>query len=332
MFVHLSTDILISIYDLLYFSEMKLDNCITTEMLQDKLFRENLSCNYNAATYLLENPDIIDWFWLTTNKNPRIIEYIYNNLHKITNIYSLCENPNTVEILYTMKADELKMFHLLQNKNENVKNIIINNIDKINENLLIETNSPYYDIIPNNFEEKIKWYCKGYVMTKTYEELKNNLHNINWSILSKINSDDCVRILEENPDKIDWDEICLNKNHKVINIINNNLDKINWSLLCNNKNAYDILKNNKDKFRTTLCLNQNEKIFNELTKEYIINNKYHNSDKNKLLPNIILPSYVLARNKNIFVIDKEKTNLKKTKFISFINNFTINNQYKNHQK
>jgi hypothetical protein len=59
-----------------------------------------LSLNYYAVELHKDNPDKINWLFLSKNNNPKVISLLNENLNKI-NWFYLSKNPNAIQILKT---------------------------------------------------------------------------------------------------------------------------------------------------------------------------------------------------------------------------------------
>jgi hypothetical protein len=131
-----------------------------------------LSLNSNAIDFLKENPEKINWIYLSQNENA--IELLANNQDKI-DWYNLSKNPNAIELL------------------RNNKNKIDNNV--------IRNNPNYYEIFPEKreydeniiriFYENITTNLRTYYNNNVYfdsddmELMERNQHKINWDLLAK---------------------------------------------------------------------------------------------------------------------------------------------------
>jgi hypothetical protein len=86
-----------------------------------------LSSNKNAIELLKENPDKINWNWLSKNENPNAISLLKENQDKI-NWKALSSNKNAIDLLRD-NLDKIDWFYLCLNPN--AIEIIKENLDNI---------------------------------------------------------------------------------------------------------------------------------------------------------------------------------------------------------
>ena len=241
----------------------------------NKLDLEFLSKNQNAIGFLKQNPDLINWYYLSGNKNAdelllsnknkiklnrcnigsnenlKIInEMIIPNLNLISE-NQLSLNKNIVKFLIDKYPEKINWAFLSLNTSDEAIEHLQKNQDKICWfNLSLNTNDKAIDILINN-QDKIQWdLFSSNSNTKAVELLFQNPNKINWNYLSKNSNDKAVEFLLENKDKIDWNRFSLNTNDKAIELLLENKDKINWVLLLvenYNPKVIDIIKDNLDK-------------------------------------------------------------------------------------
>ncbi len=241
----------------------------------NKLDIEFLSKNENAIAFLEQNPDLINWHYLSGNKNAEelllanknkiklnrsniglnenlkiIDEIIKPNINIISN-NQLSLNKNTVKLLVDKYPEKINWALLSLNTSDEAMEYLEINQEKICWfNLSLNTNDKAIKILINN-QDKIQWALfSSNSNTKAVELLLKNLDKINWCYLSKNSNDKAVELLLKNQSKIDWNRFSLNTNDKAIDLLLKNPDKINWVLLLvenYNPRIIDIIKNNLDK-------------------------------------------------------------------------------------
>ena len=157
----------------------------------ENLYLDMLSYNKNAVDFhcksklkfdknifdYLENPDKINWYYLSFNKNA--IKLIEENLDKINWEY-LSLNKNAIHIL-EKNLDKINWENLSLNKN--AIHLLERNLDKIDWDNLSKNKNAIH--ILEKYPEKINWYN-----------------------LSK--NKNAIELLKANQDKIDWYKISSN--------------------------------------------------------------------------------------------------------------------------
>jgi len=174
----------------------------------NKLDLEFLSENENAIGFLEQKPNLINWYYLSGNKN--------------------------AEDLLLFNQNKIRLNKSNIGKNENLKiinEIILPNLNLIASNLLSLNKNAVKFIIDEN-PEKINWsYLSLNTSDYAIEYLEKNPDKINWLHLSRNTNDKAIELLIKNQDKIQWDFFSSNSNDKAIELLfKNNLSII--SVIC----------------------------------------------------------------------------------------------------
>ena len=140
-----------------------------------------ISKNPNYIDLLEENPDYINWTWLSENPSPEAIELLKANPNNI-NWYFLSKNTNT-EAIELLKANPTKIDwdQLSENTNPEAIKLLKANTYKINIQNLSENNNP-----------------------AGIQFLKENPDYIDWKALSRNTNPAAIELLKEYPEEIDW--------------------------------------------------------------------------------------------------------------------------------
>ncbi len=183
----------------------------------DKINSTSLWSNENAFNICKKNIKDISLDMLCYNKNSEAIDFIGENINKLTfqRWQYLATNPNP------------KVMDIFKNY---LTKII--NFDYCNSVIHILLSNPNVNLIIDMFEPHI--YRFGYQ------------NNCSWKIICKNPS--LINFIEKYPDKIDINALCYNIN--AIHIIEKNVDKLNiedWNILFSNENAFKLIINNIDK-------------------------------------------------------------------------------------
>jgi len=221
-----------------------------------------LSKNPFAVNYLMKNIDLICWYYLSYNSNPKILELFKNDNYKDkiiwTNLSSntnpeilefLFEHPDKINwcqlssnecdyaIQYLKKNQkEINWLNLSKNSNDNAIDLLLENKDKIIwYNLSMNTNDRAIDLLFTR-PELINMYSIVYnTNNKAMKFLKKNKNKItNWSGLCYNENDIAIDLILENPEKIDFINLCYNKNPRILNILKENIDRICWYTFSSN--------------------------------------------------------------------------------------------------
>ena len=144
-----------------------------------------LSNNPKAIKLLKENPEKIDWSWLSSNTSKKAIQLLKENQEKI-DWYWLSQNPKAIEIIeenldkanWPQLCKNPKAIHLFESDDTNI----------------IEVDWTYLSANPNaihileQYREKIdwRWLCKNPNAGKYLEEnIEKNLDKLDWQWLSE---------------------------------------------------------------------------------------------------------------------------------------------------
>jgi hypothetical protein len=164
-----------------------------------------LSKNPDAMHILMKNPDLIDWYMLSTNPSCKALEIIEKNI-----IYEkTIKKTKEVSIQCNQKYSDYPAFWRLLATNTNPKAMN-----------LIEQYYPKFNSLFSDSE-----------IVEFLFELSRNEH--------------AVHLLEKYPYCINWETILENPNPKAVEIIEKNLDKIyedDWPLLSGNPAAVHIFE------------------------------------------------------------------------------------------
>ena len=206
----------------------------------NKIDWKKLSSNPNAIHILEENLDKVHWQSLS--KNPNAIHILEQNLNQLDNECwtNIMFNPNAKTLLQKYAKEYLKKEHFKHN--------------------LLEI--PNAVVIIQTCQDKIDWeYIYrlqiDYINYYTINNIKMNRSDaVKWTLISKLELDDAMSLIEQNLDKANWE--ILSSNKKAIHILEKNIDKIDWWNLSYNPNAIRILENHLDKIIwSNITINKN---------------------------------------------------------------------------
>jgi len=135
---------------------------------------------------LKKNIEYINWYNLSTNKNPNAITLIKNNLDKfgINEYRELCSNPNAIELL---KQNQEKINWDWLSENPNAIELLKQNPDKINWKMLSK-NPNAIEFLEQN-QHKIDWFYLSYnpaIFTYDYEKIKKDNEQLNKELIEYI--------------------------------------------------------------------------------------------------------------------------------------------------
>ena len=214
-----------------------------------------LSKNSDAIHILIQNPDLIDWYMLSTNSSLKALEIIEKNIISDMNKKKGIETkklPIQCDQIYS----DCSAFWRLLATNTNPKAVeLIEKYFKLNEE---DFN---FDSDPIEFWEILSKNINAIYLLEKYP------HYINWKTILENQNPKAVEIIEKNLDKIyvdDWpilsgnpaaihifkdpeylkkvyDWYYLSKNEKAISILENNMDKVEWGSFSSNPSAINIL-------------------------------------------------------------------------------------------
>ena len=236
----------------------------------------------------------------------------------IIEIYKFKENINNIfkKHFYNEKSD------LIKNINEN--------IEKINQNVILEINKLIDKINEIELKKKIKLneiilYLKQYssntkVLYKTFDNnkiniLNNNLNNMLNEIKNKIEN------INNNLNELHNKEIKLNNNNEIENSNQNSFNSItsnfNKIITLFNNNDKKIIKKTRNKSIHNININQNNKDYQSFNKSFnksTINNEEINFDLFYLAKNFLNFIDDMKELQNSIVLKKENKNLLKINF------------------
>ena len=236
----------------------------------------------------------------------------------IIEIYKFKENINNIfkKHFYNEKSD------LIKNINEN--------IEKINQNVILEINKLIDKINEIELKKKIKLneiilYLKQYssntkVLYKTFDNnkiniLNNNLNNMLNEIKNKIeNINNNLNELNNKEIKINSNNEIENSNQNSFNSITSNFNKI---ITLFNNNDKKIIKKTRNKSIHNININNNNKDYQSFNKSFnksTINNEEINFDLFYLAKNFLNFIEDMKELQNSIVLKKENKNLLKINF------------------
>ena len=205
---------------------------------------------YPEAIELLEqNPDKINWRYLSANTATRAIELLEQNLDKI-NWEKLSANPATRAIqLLEQNPDKINWVELSKNTAPGAIRLLEQNPDKIVwYNFSQNRAAPKYAI--HLFEENVeKIHWNGDISYFQSDEairfIEKHLDKVNWKSLTT--NPRAIHILEQNPDKIFWPNLSLNTAPGAIRLLEQSPERIPWWFLMPNPAAIELIERNIDK-------------------------------------------------------------------------------------
>jgi len=152
----------------------------------------------------------------------------YSDNLKLNFWYTVSLNPRAIYLIdkYNIKNHKFKIkinFKYLSS------NIIVKNKD-FDYWLNLSNNTVEYNNIENNLDN-INWRAfSGNKDIRAISILEQNQDKINWAIL--------IHLLEQNQDKIDWEN--LSQNSLAIYLLEQNQDKIHWHQLSKNPSIFEL--------------------------------------------------------------------------------------------
>ena len=194
-----------------------------------------LCMNPNAIDYLIQNPQLLEYRYLSYN--PNAYNLLMEQQDKICEtMFLLNTHKGVSDIVKTYKSPHWK--HICQNPA--LIDLIKANPDKIHWDSL-SRNSAAVSILIENFD-KISW--SEFCLNTSPEAIKVIVeHPDKIDALSLSINASAIKYLEEHPEIIDyWG---LSWNSAAIHLIEKRPDKINWMGLSANPAAIHILRNNK---------------------------------------------------------------------------------------
>ena len=206
-------------------------------VLNNKRFKieiKTLSENPNAIDYLTENPDLIDWRYLS-------------------------RNPKAIKLLEMKIKEENKL-------TEAEFNLLSNNKDKISW-LDLSDNPKAKKLLEAKFEKEAL--LEEYDLAQGIR--RDTFLYLNWRRLS---ANPCaIDLLRKNIGKIDWKQLAINPNQEAVELLSlpENIERLEWSGVPPENKAYntelfdvDGTENNID--WSVLSLSRNEKTMGSLQK------------------------------------------------------------------
>jgi hypothetical protein len=189
------------------------------------------SCS-DAIALLRENPDKIDWFYLSNNAHPDAITLLKENPDKLV-WYSLSNNAHPYAIaLLRETPDKIDWYMLSSNPSSDAIILLKENPDKINWDSLSSNVHPDAIVLLRENPDKIDWdLLSSNPSSDAITLLKENPAKINWHMLSANSSSDAITLLKENSDKITWHILWTNRNPEISILLNKHLDQFHLTAL-----------------------------------------------------------------------------------------------------
>jgi hypothetical protein len=306
---------------------------------KDKIYIDHLCCNHNISYNIYDyNKDCYIWYLIC--ENPYLTHMIIDNIHLLNEKCweSICSNINAIDIisnnLHKININGWRLLCL----NINAIDIITKNLHKLDiicyQNLCKNINA--IELITDNIQimDTICWknICSNSNAMKLIELNKKKIFEHYWKYLLKNTNPKIIYLIEEFIETIKLDsnysfsklqiylyELCDNPN--TISIIKEYLpsfDKYCINKICKNINAIDLIdkKNLEKKALYNICKIESDKIIDilsdklEILEEKSLEILSSNSYAIELIEkNIeIFDQPMLFRNKNIIIIDENKTN------------------------
>jgi len=200
----------------------------------------NLSKCPFAITILIDKyPEKINSDGISLNPNPLVIDYLKNNPEKI-NWNFLSSNPNAIKLL---RENEEKINWSNLSMNNCAFKLLNENQDKIDWCNICYNDNPKVisEIIAKNLDKNISWF----ILSKNPNDIAvdiilrpENINKIDYEFLSLNSNDKVFDLIKNNLDKIDFDFLITNPNPKIIEIFKTNENKISGYHLLMNTNKY----------------------------------------------------------------------------------------------
>jgi hypothetical protein len=179
-----------------------------------------------------KNPGLTDY--LTTNwnklnyskfynKNPKLFDLMMNDPNPSWSILSEREEPEFADFLIK-NEEKLNLRLLARNSNPGLTDFIIKIAYKLNMDYLSDNRNPKLTELKNKNKDKLNWivisaHCNN-------ELLLNNLDKAHWCSLSGNENSEIIETLINNPDKVNYDRISKNENKKLIKFKEIHKDKL----------------------------------------------------------------------------------------------------------
>ena len=220
----------------------------------------NSNNSENAIKYLIQNPDYIEWFSLSSN--PYAVDLLVKNKDKICWKF-FCKNPNPA-IMDILLKNPTKINWEFLSSNPVAIDLLLKNQDKINWAKL-STNPAAIELLTQN-KDKIDYVSLRY-NTNAYELIKEYIET--HFICSNQNPNSINFIQTESNKLLYIKELSFNKNEELLQYLyKHHSQYIDWNYLNTNPVAIDILLENMDKINFyQFSLNPHPKAV-ELLKQY----------------------------------------------------------------
>ena len=212
-----------------------------------------LSKNSDAIHILIQNPDLIDWYMLSTNSSSKALEIIEQNIINDMNKKKGIETKKQLSIQCDQIYSDCCAFWRLLATNTNPKAVeLIEEYYKLNLHFNLDsvTIGLWRYLSKNEHAAHLLEKYPQYIDWETILENQKAVHIIEKN-LDKIYVDDWP-ILSGNPAAIhifedpeylkkvyDWSYI--SKNEKAMSILQDNLDKVEWGAFSSNPSAINVL-------------------------------------------------------------------------------------------
>jgi ribosomal protein L24E len=224
----------------------------------------------NLIPYLETNPDLIDWYMLSTNsvaiellkKNKNCIHWSNICLNSHPDAIGLIRNHHEHYInKWTNKHRRIPYDMMLSWENLSQNPSAIEFLEEYPFNELWSVQEPPYDPQQDDpdyagnvyFETVVPDYQIDWTLmsqnAKGLQLLQKNPEKIIWDSFSNNTDKHAIEVLRENPDKINW--YWLSQNPEAMDVLESNPDKIIWPQLSKNRNAIPLLEANPDKIDWT---------------------------------------------------------------------------------
>jgi len=256
----------------------------------DILNSQYLSKNSDAIHILIQNPDLIDWYMLSTNPSSKALEIIEENIINDMNKKKGIETKKQLPIQCDRIYSDCPAFWRLLATNTNPK--------------AVELIKKYYRLNQEYFN---------------FDSVTIGL----WRYLSKNENINAIELLEKYPQYIDWQTILENQNPKAIEIIEKNLDKIyvdDWPILSGNPNAIHLFKDPEylKKVYEWSYISKNEKAMSILEKN-LDKVEWVSFSSNPSAISILLQIMKEQKEYNKKVKNQEEINTKDYKYFDYFN-------------
>jgi ribosomal protein L24E len=216
------------------------------QQYEDDLDLKLLAVNQSPKLipYLETNPDLIDWYMLSTNSVA--IELLKKNKNCI-HWSNICLNPHPDAI------------GLIRNHHEHYINQWVNKHRRIPYDMMLSWENLSQNTSAIEFLEEYPFNELWSVQEPPYDPQQDDPdyagnvyfetvvpdYQIDWTLMSQ--NAKGIQLLQKNPEKIMWDSFSNNTDQHAIELLRENPDKINWYWASQNPEAIDLLESNPDK-------------------------------------------------------------------------------------